>query len=148
MSASIILHLYVRSQALFQLSANAKIAGMEADLGLVGLEYSTAAAVFFVWFSLLAFLEHDQRSLRSFTVSRKSHRKSKRHFSFCEITFAHAEISFSSFFHHPDGVWPSFFSGGFAPLTRIVNAVPTIMVAWGLVMTLMCLVNTYQGLLA
>ena len=33
-----------------------------------------------------------------------------------------------------------------SPLIRLVNVVPTIMVAWGLVMTLMCLVNTYQGL--
>lgn len=38
-------------------------------------------------------------------------------------------------------------SRGFSPLIKLVDVVPSIMVAWGLVMTLMCLVNGYQGLL-
>ena len=33
------------------------------------------------------------------------------------------------------------------PSDKTTNVVPIIMVAWGLVMTLMCLVNTYEGLL-
>jgi hypothetical protein len=33
------------------------------------------------------------------------------------------------------------------PSNQTANAVPTIMVTWGLVTTFMCLVNTYQGLL-
>jgi hypothetical protein len=32
-------------------------------------------------------------------------------------------------------------------LTRLCLLVPSIMVAWGLVMTLMCLVNSYTGLI-
>ena len=53
MSVSNILHFHVGSQALCHLSGNAKVAGMSADLDLVGLRYNTAAAVFFVRFSLL-----------------------------------------------------------------------------------------------
>ena len=79
MSASSILHFYVGSQALYHLSGNAKVAGMSADLNLVGLRYNTAAAVFFVRLSLLLSLKHVQRSLRSYTVLRKFHRKSEQH---------------------------------------------------------------------
>lgn len=59
MSASIIIHLYVDSQALYQIPGNAKVVGMSTDLNLVGLRYNIAAAVFFVRISLLAFLKND-----------------------------------------------------------------------------------------
>ncbi|KAN0091268.1 Major facilitator superfamily domain containing protein [Tylopilus felleus] len=84
-----------RSNALCHLSGNAKVAGMAADLHLVGLRYNTAAAVFFILYSL-------------------------------------AEI--------PSNIVLKLF--------RPSRWIPTIMVAWGLVMTLMCLVNTYNGLIA
>ncbi|KAG8214045.1 DNA topoisomerase [Butyriboletus roseoflavus] len=74
---------------------NAKVAGMSTDLDLVGLRYNTAAAIFFVLYSL-------------------------------------AEV--------PSNI--------ILKLFRPSRWIPTIMVAWGLIMTLMCLVNTYQGLLA
>ncbi|KAF8134538.1 major facilitator superfamily domain-containing protein [Boletus edulis] len=73
---------------------NAKIAGLVKDLHLVGLEYNTAAAVFFVLYS------------------------------FAEVP---SNIILKVF---RPSIW-----------------IPSIMVAWGLVMTLMCLVNTYEGLL-
>ena len=47
--------LFVGPYILCHLSGNAKIAGMSTDLHLVGLEYNTAAAVFYVCFFLLAF---------------------------------------------------------------------------------------------
>ncbi|KAI9462068.1 MFS general substrate transporter [Boletus coccyginus] len=74
---------------------NAKVAGMSKDLHLVGLEYNTAAAVFFILYGL-------------------------------------AEV--------PSNI--------ILKLVRPSRWIPTIMVACGLVTTLMCLVNTYQGLLA
>jgi hypothetical protein len=78
MSASIILHFYVGRQALCHLSGNARVAGMSTDLHLVGLRYNTAAAVFFVRFSLLLFLKYVQPSLRFYTLVRKSRRKSEQ----------------------------------------------------------------------
>ncbi|KAG9316742.1 MFS general substrate transporter [Chiua virens] len=75
-------------------SGNARVAGMSADLHLVGLRYNTAAAVFFVLYSL-------------------------------------AEV--------PSNI--------ILKLFRPSRWIPLIMLAWGLVMTLMCLVHTYQGLL-
>jgi hypothetical protein len=32
-------------------------------------------------------------------------------------------------------------------ISHVISSVPTIMVAWGTIMTLMCLVNSYQGLI-
>ncbi|KAG9313545.1 major facilitator superfamily domain-containing protein [Chiua virens] len=72
---------------------NAKVAGMEKDLHLVGLKYSIAAAVFYVPYCL-------------------------------------GQV--------PSNIMLKFF--------RPSRWIPTIMVAWGLVMTLMCLVKTFEGL--
>ncbi|KAI9571124.1 major facilitator superfamily domain-containing protein [Boletus coccyginus] len=74
---------------------NAKVAGISKDLHLVGLEYNTAAAAFYILYGL-------------------------------------AEV--------PSNIILLKFS-------RPSRWIPAIMVAWGLVMTLMCLVNSYQGLL-
>ncbi|KAG9313543.1 major facilitator superfamily domain-containing protein [Chiua virens] len=74
--------------------ANAKVAGMAADLNLVGLRYNTAAAVFF-------------------------------------LPYCFGQV--------PSNIILKIF--------RPSRWIPIIMVAWGLVMTLMCLVETYQGLL-
>ena len=72
-------HIFTSDHGPHAISGNAKVAGMSTDLNLVGLKYNTAAAVFFVWFSLLAFLKHDRCSFRSYTVSRKSRRQSNHH---------------------------------------------------------------------
>ncbi|KIJ18601.1 hypothetical protein PAXINDRAFT_167190 [Paxillus involutus ATCC 200175] len=74
---------------------NAKVAGMSTDLHLVGFRYNTAAAVFFILYSL-------------------------------------AEV--------PSNIALKLF--------RPSRWIPAIMVVWGLIMTLMCLVNSYQGLIA
>ncbi|KAF4598010.1 hypothetical protein EYR40_006359 [Pleurotus pulmonarius] len=73
---------------------NARVAGMAADVGLVGLKYNVIAAVFF-------------------------------------IPYALAEV--------PSNIALKLF--------RPSIWIPTIMLAWGLVMTLMCLCNTYEGLI-
>ncbi|KAF8134535.1 major facilitator superfamily domain-containing protein [Boletus edulis] len=73
---------------------NAKVAGMSADLHLVGLRYNIAAAVFFVFYSL---------------------------------------------WEVPSNI--------ILKLFRPSRWIPTIMLSWGLVMTFMCFVNTYQGLI-
>ena len=52
-------------------------------------------------------------------------------------------ISFSSCLGHPDGVCdPS----SEQSISHAMSSVPTIMLVWGTIMALMCLVNTYQGL--
>ncbi|KAF8843025.1 MFS general substrate transporter [Paxillus ammoniavirescens] len=79
----------------YQYLGNAKVAGMSTDLNLVGFRYNTAAAVFFILYSL-------------------------------------AEV--------PSNIALKLF--------RPSRWIPAIMVVWGLIMTLMCLVNSYQGLIA
>jgi hypothetical protein len=54
-------------------------------------------------------------------------------------------ILFSSCSDHPDGVGVLWFTPG--TISHVISSVPTIMVAWGTIMTLMCLVNSYQGLI-
>ncbi|EGO25330.1 hypothetical protein SERLADRAFT_368727 [Serpula lacrymans var. lacrymans S7.9] len=73
---------------------NAKVAGMAADLNLVGLRYNTASAVFYILYCL-------------------------------------AEV--------PSNIALKVF--------RPSRWIPLIMVAWGLVITLMCLVNSYSSLI-
>jgi len=73
---------------------NARIAGMNTDLELVGLRYNTAVAIFF-------------------------------------IPYFFAQV--------PSNILLKFF--------RPSRWIPMIMIAWGLTMTLMCLVTTYRGLL-
>ena len=53
-------------------------------------------------------------------------------------------ISFSSYSDHPDGVGVMVHA---EVISHVMSSVPTIMVAWGTIMTLMCLVNSYQSLI-
>lgn len=86
---------------------------MATDLHLSGLKYNTAAAVFFVRFFPFALLNHGERSLRSYTVSRRSRRKLEK-FPLILWNNLRAEISFLSSFDHPYGVWtPSSCSSSF-----------------------------------
>jgi hypothetical protein len=93
MSASIVLYFYIGPQASYYLSGNAKVAGMSTDLNLVGLRYNTAAAVFFVRFSLFSVLKLFN-ALTGPIQSRGSPVVSRSNiFSFYEITFTQK--------HHP-----------------------------------------------
>jgi hypothetical protein len=113
---------------------------MSTDLNLTGLKYNIAAAVLFVRF-MSTFVPLNAEPSRSRTAWLRSPRMFNNKRNVPDLIFI--GTSHSSYSDHRAGV--SSPPHSFPSLPNI-DPVPTIMVAWGLVMTLMCLVNSFQSL--
>jgi hypothetical protein len=120
---------------------NATVAGMSTSLHLTGFRYNIAAAVFFV--RRVSRMPHQMLTCSRFrTALLRSHRMYDIKSSESVLSVRVGTSRSSSSDHHA-GVrlpLPCFAS----PLN--IDPVPSIMVAWGIVMTLMCLVKSYQSL--
>jgi len=115
---------------------------MSTDLHLIGYRYNIAAAVFFV--RQISHLFHHMLRIpsRSRIASLRSPRTSIIS-NDASILNVRVEISRSSYSNHRAGVSRPLPGSSSSPN---IDTVPSIMIAWGLVMTLMCLVNSFQSL--